>query len=390
MSNEITTQNKNIIGSKMIGFMAFPMITTGVGAINSIRRNGGIKNALSACEVENFKKLGQSLEPIHKDIFSRSIALSQNYEEYKGISKKAAKYAKKALKAKQGKISLLDNFLNLFRKNKVTPENILSSQATAKNKLNDSLNLIKSGKEIVETSTKTGFKNTAKNLFKNEIKNPIVIAMTALELAPEITGKVIPAFKNEGFIAGLKQTGKSILKVGSNFVSYAAGGAIGRVLGATIGTIICPGAGSAIGASVGDMLGSAIIGSTATDAVNKIIGEDEIIKENKEVENTKEVSQNASGEISTSNNQTENKPISNQEVTKSQQTNNQALTQAEIANIPSFKEARAKYATASNTPSFKGGSIKKGYQKPQNGIYATQWVNEMAQAKRQKQLDTLS
>lgn len=374
----MSSENSKI---SITSLLAFPAVTTTIGAIGSVRRNGGVKNAIQACEIEKFKGLSKALEPIHKDVFSRSVALSQNYEKYRDLSKTAAKAAKKAAKAQNGKIPLLDKFLNLFRKNKVTPDTIIDAKNTALSQLDDSIDILKKGGEILETSTKTGFKNTAKTLFKNEIKNPIVIVMTALELVPEFTGKVIPAFKNEGFMAGLKQTGKSLLKVGSNFISYAAGAAVGRALGATIGTIICPGVGSAVGASIGDVVGSALIGSTATKVVDKITGEDSADETADEAQ--QEIVNQASN-IEQQNVQTsQNEQIAqNQEVLNNQQVQNESLVK------PSFEEARAMYATSA--PSVKNLTVQKGYQKPQNGVYATQWVNDMAQAKRQSQLNTLS
>ena len=96
MSSENVNSNSKI---SVTSLLAFPAVTTTIGAIGSVRRNGGVKNAIKACEIENFKGLSKALEPIHKDVFSRSIALSQNYEKYKDLSKTAAKAAKKAAKA---------------------------------------------------------------------------------------------------------------------------------------------------------------------------------------------------------------------------------------------------------------------------------------------------
>ncbi len=87
-SENIKNNNGN---SSMLSVLAFPAATTTFGALSSIKRNGGVKQAIKACDVEGFKSLGKSLEPIHKDVFSRSIALAENYDEYKGIAKKAAK-----------------------------------------------------------------------------------------------------------------------------------------------------------------------------------------------------------------------------------------------------------------------------------------------------------
>ncbi len=267
MSNE---QVKPSAASTVASYLAFPVVTTGAGAIGAIKRNHGIKNALEACRKADFKKIQGILEG---DCFTKAGALAENYEKYRSLAKNASKLTGKVAK---GKISIIDKFFNLFRSQdkKVTIDVIKKKSEDAIKALDGATDALKSGKLLVEEAAERGLKNNAKKFFKNEVKNPIVIIMTAIEAIPEITGKIIPTFKEKGFLAGLKQTGKSLLKIGSNFVSYAAGSALGRVVGSAIGTIICPGAGSAIGAKIGDMIGSMFIGSKVTKVVNKVVGDD--------------------------------------------------------------------------------------------------------------------
>ncbi len=282
MSDE---QVKSSAAFTAASYLAFPVVTTGVGALGSVRRNGGVKNALEACRKADFKKMQGILE---SDCFTKAATLTENYEKYRQLSKNASKLAKKAAKEN---ISVFQRFLNLFRSQdkKVTLDTIKERSKEATKSLNSADAALKSGKLIVEEAAERGLKDNAKKLFKNEVKNPIVIAMTAIEAIPEITGKIIPTFKEKGFVEGLKQTGKSILKIGSNFFSYAAGSALGRLVGSAIGTVICPGAGSAIGAKIGDAVGSMLIGSNVTKLVNKAIGEN---KENSPSSNQSEMIQN--------------------------------------------------------------------------------------------------
>ena len=268
MSNETA---KPSAASTAVSYLAFPVITTGAGAISSIKNNKGIKGAISSCRASDFKKLQGNLSG---DCFTKAIEVAENYDKYKELTKNARKLAKKAGKTD---ISLLDKFFNLFRKqeNKVTIDTIRKKSSEAQNALKNADAALKNGKVIVEEVAEKGFKQNAAKVFKSEIKNPFVIFFTALEAVPEVTGKIIPTFQNEGFLAGIKQTGKSILKIGANFVSYAAGSALGKVVGAAIGSVICPGVGSAVGAKVGDMIGSMFIGSNVTKVVNKVIGEEE-------------------------------------------------------------------------------------------------------------------
>ncbi len=278
MSNENIQSNAT---SSAASYLTFPAITTGVGALNSIKRNHGVKNAIAACRRQDFVNLQGKIDA---DCFTKATTLAENYEHYNSLAKKASKLAKKASKKD---ISIFQKFFNLFRSQdkKVTIDTIKKNSSEAQKLLNSATENLKEGKFLIKETTEKGLKNNAAKFFKNEIKNPIVIAMTALEAVPEITSKIIPTFKEKGFVEGIKQTGKSILKIGSNFLSFAAGSALGRIAGAAIGSIICPGAGSALGAKIGDMIGGMFIGSNVTKVVNKVIGENEQTTEINETQN---------------------------------------------------------------------------------------------------------
>lgn len=286
MSNE---QVKPSVASTAAQYLAFPVITTGAGAIASIKRNHGIKNAIASCRVSDFKKLRGNLSG---DCFTKGIELAENYDKYKELSKNVSKLTKKVNK---GKLSIFQRFFNLFRsqENKVTFDMLEDKLKKANSSLDSAKAALASGKTVVEEVAEKGLKANAKRLFKNEVSNPLVLVMTALQAVPEITEKVIPTFKEKGFWEGLKQTGKSVLKIGSDFLSFAAGSALGRVVGSAIGTVICPGAGSAIGAKIGDMIGGMFIGTNVTKVVSKVIGEDEASQDNA-VQNQQQNAENAS------------------------------------------------------------------------------------------------
>ena len=167
------------------------------------------------------------------------LALSENYEKLRGAQKSAYKTGKKLAKLeKRGDISLLEKFKNLFRKaeNKVTYENtkkVLSSSAKeSADNLKDINKTLKAGREIVESGATAGFKNTAKGLFKKEIKSKFNLGISVLTtFIPAMMQKAIPAFKEKGFFAGLKETGKAVVQTATDFISYGFGGAIGRAGG---------------------------------------------------------------------------------------------------------------------------------------------------------------
>lgn len=90
-------------------------------------------------------------------------------------------------------------------------------------------------------------------------------------------GEIIPAFKDDGIVGGVKQIGKSVVKSGADAVAYAGGMFLGAKLGATagaaLGSTVAPGVGTAIGAVAGIVLGGVF--STVAGKVCKLfVGKD--------------------------------------------------------------------------------------------------------------------
>ena len=250
MSSEITEQKKPII-AKAASIAAFPVGMAAYGGVKSVIRNGGIKAALDSRYVEGFKALRNNLKT---DCFSKGLVFSNNYEQYSNLTKTAIKLSKTV---KNGKIGLKDRFFNIFRKEKVTIDTIKERSTEANQALETAKNSLKNGEQIVSQTgdaVKSGFSQNVGSLIKKGFKDPIVWFFTALETIPEVTGKIIPAFKEKGFVAGMKEAGKTALKAFGNIGTYVASSAVGRVIGSAIGTIFCPGAGSAVGGNIGSMV----------------------------------------------------------------------------------------------------------------------------------------
>jgi len=272
MSNEITTEN----GMSFSSCFALPLLQTGLSIRKSAKIHNGVGAALEAAELKEFKKLNAKLKQAGVDIYTRSAIMGPGYEEFKEISLDAKKASNKVYK-------------KFVKKKKTSGAKYMEAVHDAGKKadrLTDAKKGITSlGKEVLEETAKKGAKSTikgfttsVKNNFKKELGfkyGKLNYIMTALQFIPNIINNVIPAFKEEGIIAGLKETGKTLIQAGADLVSYAAGGAIGRAIGSAIGTIICPGAGTAIGATIGDMAGSVLVGSKVTSAVNDVLDGDE-------------------------------------------------------------------------------------------------------------------
>ncbi len=233
---------------------AFPA----VGAVSSVVRNRGIKNAVAALELENFKKLNLTLKQNNTDIFTKGIKLSEQYDIVKNATKEAKKQARNLAKAnKKGwDISKVEKFKEATSKADLAQKNL----DTVNDALENGKLLTKNGGEILSVaanSTKGTMGKTVKNLFKSEMKNKFVLGITVLAALPRIKEDVIPAFKEKGVIEGIKATGKVIARTAADFVSNAGFSAVGRAVGTALGSVV-PGAGNVVGGMLGDAIGSCI------------------------------------------------------------------------------------------------------------------------------------
>ena len=298
MAEEIQHPKSNTFGQNVKMALMFPAATEAGSVAFAIKRSNGIKGAIDALELEKFKKLNTALKQgPKKDIFSRGLAMSNSYENYKDIYKTAKKAEKKLSKlTKKGDLPLKERFFNLFRKNKVDYKslkkgakeaNLLASKnlsATTKaidqgsEITRDFVNSLQGTANAAKTATsaaKGGFKNTVKTLFKKEMSSKFNLAITTLTtFVPNLVNKVVPAFKEEGFTGGIKELSKAVFQTGTDFVSYGIGGALGRTLGSAVGVIFGP-VGAFVGGMFGDALGSIIVGGKVCEVVDKTLNPEE-------------------------------------------------------------------------------------------------------------------
>lgn len=96
----------------------------------------------------------------------------------------------------------------------------------------------------------------------------------AISGAVELFTNVIPTFTQLGAGKGLKQTGKSAVKVGASVGGWVAGAAVGAAIGSVI-----PGAGTVIGGAIGALCGlvGGLVGSWgASKVADKVVGKNEL------------------------------------------------------------------------------------------------------------------
>ena len=252
MSSEAIKQRKSF-GSTIVSAASFPVGMAALNGVKSVIRNKGIANAVSSTYMDGFKTLDSNLRNLNVDCFSRGLTLSKQYDEYSRLAKTATNLANRVNK---GTISFKDKIFNIFRKNKVTIDTIKQQSAEAESALSSAKEKLTS-KELAEqlsATAKNGFGQNVGSLIKKGFKDPFVWAFTALETIPDIVGKIIPTFKEKGFKAGMKETGKTALKTGVNVATFVTSSAIGRAIGTAVGAFLFKGVGASACGNIGSMV----------------------------------------------------------------------------------------------------------------------------------------
>ena len=188
-------------------------------------------------------------------------------KSFQKLNNKVAKVTKKLTK-KSGKI----NEAIVKNASKVTK----STENTSK-LMNEVLN--KAGKTAAES---TGVLSKL-GKFGKFIKSSGAGMMLVFSGISEFLTEVKPTFNELGKEKGMKQLGKSAIKVAGDTFGFIAGEQIGTAVGSAIGTAIFPGVGTAVGAVVGFIGG--LLGSFAAGKLTGAItgkSERELAKEEQE------------------------------------------------------------------------------------------------------------
>ncbi|MBQ3311812.1 DUF3482 domain-containing protein [bacterium] len=138
----------------------------------------------------------------------------------------------------------------------------------------------------------SGFSKLKKSELKLLAKFPVLkgaskflgVGAIVISGISELLGNIIPAFQL-GTESGLKQLGKSAVKVAASGVGMWAGAKAGAAIGAAIGSVF-PGVGTAIGGVIGGAIGGAVGMFLAEKASDAVMGKSEVeLAQEKEAEN---------------------------------------------------------------------------------------------------------
>ncbi len=224
---------------------------------------------LAAEAVKLDKKAGRTAEKISKlnsklDIASQKVLDGRmKQKSFEKLSGRTAEITKRLMK-KSGKIE--------------------KSIAGNSSKLARSSGKIEKLMETAGSAGKTAVKNTGRfGKFGKFLKSSGAGAMLVFSGIAELFSEIVPTFKELGAEKGIKQLGKSAVRVSGDTFGFIAGEQIGTAIGSAVGTAIFPGIGTAIGAVSG--FAGGLLGSFALGRVTKAItgkSEREIAKEQQE------------------------------------------------------------------------------------------------------------
>ena len=267
VNNEALTQAPDTFTSNVKSSVGSAAVFEGIPLLNFLRRNKKIKGAASEAmktldgrNLKAFQKLFKKGEGKFTEKLANFIQTTNEskraFVEVKSatnVHAKAAKAAEKAAKKGTAKAA---------EKAAAAAEKAAATKITA---------------EAVKTTSKFG----KIGKFMKSSGAGIMLAFSGIS---EFLSEVVPTFKELGFKKGMKQLGKSAVKVvgdtvgfiGGEYLGTALGAAAGSALagtkiGATIGSVF-PGFGTAIGAVVGcacGMLGSFIMGKVTKGITGK-------------------------------------------------------------------------------------------------------------------------
>lgn len=226
-----------------------------------------------------------------KYVFMDEKAAVKSKLKAQKLSDKAAKLAEKATNKPNSKLAK-----KLAEKAKTKSQDAIANCISQTEKATNSRMLVTAN--ATKGSTKLGKVGSALNkVTKGKfgkvskfMKSSGAGIMLVFSGVAEAATEVVPTFKELGKEKGLKQLGKSAIKVVGDTAGFIAGEQAGMALGSAIGTAICPGIGTVVGGVcgfVGGMLGSFVAGKITKAITGK--SEREKAKEQQENENSKQI-----------------------------------------------------------------------------------------------------
>lgn len=231
----------DLAGGKLLNKDSFIKVKEGYNVLKDVHNStvGTVTKGFNPLSLESWKSLGK-LGAEQTKYVQKATEISSKAKG--AVLETAAEAADAAGKTKKA-AKLLKKSKNAFE----AASTAASGVTKAPGKIASLINKVPGGKGLTNAFKKGG------GAF-----------MAVIGGITETLSEVIPAFQNKGFASGMKQIGKSAVKVAAD----TGGWCVGASVGAAIGSFLIPIPG--VGTFIGSMLGGAI-GSWATGKVAKAI-----------------------------------------------------------------------------------------------------------------------
>ena len=269
----------------------------GIPLLNFIKRNLSLKKNGSEFVKDSMNTLGQNNRNALKQILKGEGSLGKRILDFVSTSNKSRlSYSelRRIAKAETKAIKAGNKYAKIAEKLAKNPTEKLTGKAAKA--LNNSTKFAEKaiGEKTALKSAQQAGKTAGKfGKLGKYLKSSGAGIMLVFSGLAEMFTEVVPTFKELGKEKGMKQLGKSAVKVAGDTVGFVAGEAAGTAIGTAIGTALFPGVGTVIGAAagfIGGMLGSFVMGKVTKGITGK--SEREIAKEQQEEQQAQELSKN--------------------------------------------------------------------------------------------------
>lgn len=303
VNNEILQEVPDTFTSTTKSALGSAAVFEGLPLFNFLRRNKKINSdfvkngqlALDKMNKESLQKLLHGEGKLSKRIgeyISSASSSKQVFYDIKAAAKAQFKADKAATKLAKATEKLAKNPNNIFAKKAVESATKKAESTAAK----------AVAAQTVKTTAETTSKVAKLGKFGKFMKSSGAGFMLAISGIMECFTEVVPTFKELGKEKGMKQAGKSAIRVVGDTAGFiigekvgvaagtAAGTAVATKIAAAAGTAVCPGVGTAIGAVcgfVGGILGSFVMGKITKAITGKT--EREKAKEQEENNNSAKI-----------------------------------------------------------------------------------------------------
>ena len=249
---------------------AFKSVTDNGKAANDILKKNGVKGVLRVADAKEVLANIPTAEALN--------GLSAKTQD---LYKNAQKLAE-AVKANPSNKDIAKQASQLLAKAEAASYAEMAKGTGLYQKFKNAVGITKVGQATRNMAAKSSTFKTCLDAYNNESGN----AMLVLEGGVEALTTVVPTFRKLGFKRGMKQLGRSAVRVVSSVAGWVAGSAVGSKIGEVVGALVGNTKVGAVVGAIAGSVGSYAVGTVgqhyANKAVTKVLGKSELEKAKEE------------------------------------------------------------------------------------------------------------